>query len=183
MKYFKGLIFILYGLISTLVGFAQNHSDTIFIKRDYFENDTLIIEGGSPEVSLIVPNTFLKGSESIFEMKNSGIIPISFDKITDIPMTQKNIDVKSKIDTAYCSDSILTIEITRRGNSCHEYFGDASLWRNTLIVTNTGFGEYCTSGSIYKLRYTFNISDITVELESVALAENCSTIDIFPLEK
>lgn len=151
-------------LLPCTIGYGQHtEMDTILFKRsiaDYaFENDTLFVRGSWHKEHILAGTMFLPGTDKTMNLLNHGLSPIHLEIINDC---DEKVDPKTfkefpKLNSTYRVGNLLTIDVAVIANCCHAFLGEAEvLGLDTLHLSYTSYGMYCSCQCCFTLRYTFD---------------------------
>jgi len=159
------IIFVLLFVTQLNLVFGQvTAPDTVFVKRDIlkdgFQIDTFIINpGGASYTQVLVGTTLLPYSDKMIGLLNNGLSGISLELLDGCNGSEDEIDYKNypKFLKVTRDSTVLTIDVSIASLCCNNFLGEAEvIGGDTLNLTYTSYGGFCSCDCCYTLRYKFD---------------------------
>jgi len=161
----KNVTLFLFFTLFAQINFAQpGDKDTVFVKRTIGENeytyDTLYFERGISNPPILVGTMVLTDSQKNFGLLNNGI---ELTKLSVLNGCQGGISPEESrkyplFETVTRDENYLIVDVTISANCCYSFLGEAEMQGDTLNLISTGYGSYCSCTCCFTLQYTFDLS-------------------------
>ena len=142
--------------------FAQGiPKDTVFIKYQDQDNDTLYIEGGvDPNMKqVLVGTTVLPYSKKNISLIWEGIELADLTLFKNCNEHPKNFKLYPIFNAIQKDSNFLVVDVSIVDNCCYNFLGEASIENDTLHLIYNGYGNYCACSCCFRLEYTFKKLD------------------------